>query len=1049
MTRSIRTTLEHSASRQAVVVAVILVSLTAVLFAARPIQQYYRQYSIDRQLGISDLVSAAKELRFRSTEARLTGGFPFRPCKVAQRGTSDAAGSEKWKLYAALISLSAQTHTGTPAALHGEGIAQLTLENWRDACRALEDAAKAETGEASTTTAIAQTHDATLLSDLAAAYFARGTAEDRTEWILTAIDCASRARSLSPDLAAAAFNRALAIELIHLPSQAIEAWNDYLQLDADSGWSSEARAHVAALSRAINEPKASRESTENLATRIEAELLPAWGDAFQRGDAPAADRALGEAAHLSAQLAACCNDDYHVHAVEIVQHAVANDSSLASRLAAAHQAYRDARTLYSQNRTSDAEPLFAASYMAFRAANDIFATKPWKYSAASHLYLGDAQAARIETEAAVDFCKERGCGPAALAHLRWVEGMTAGRSGDPQRSLACYREALDGFEYGKELENAASIRGLLAGELDFLGAGEEAWVPRKIALQMAAQSGTLNRMYIAFTGAADAALRRGHLESARMFEDVIVDTARREKNAVLLSDALLSRSRVWAKTASDAARRDLDEAQTLTTNVSDTQRRARLAANIAAARAEIENGDRANELLTQALQFFASTDDHYHLAELYSRRASNEERGSQAELAEADFMRSIHELESDRSRITDASLRQSFFSGGSKVFDSAVRHLWISGRRDDAFRLAEESRGREMNGGVTLPPVTLRDLPSTMRSADAVVEYALLDDRMIAWVVRPSGSAAIESRASVSKVEGAVAAMREALDRDQGVDGAISRVAAMVYAPVLPLIRDAKRLVIIGNKALRAVPFAALRDVSTGHYAIEDHEIVVAPSAAAYANSLRRDKELSSPGQRPSFLLVSYLPGDPARQLPRLEHGREEMDALRALYPNLQSIDDREATPARFLAAAGAASMVHVIAHGVENGEHPEYSSLVLAPAAEGRDLYASAIAAASFRATRFVFISSCGTARPTTYNDAPLSLPESFVAAGVPVVVASLRPVDDAATAALASSFHRALAASGDAVTALRAAQLECLALRSQCGVSFWSSWVAIGGTA
>jgi hypothetical protein len=162
--------------------------------------------------------------------------------------------------------------------------------------------------------------------------------------------------------------------------------------------------------------------------------------------------------------------------------------------------------LYSQNRTSDAVPLFDGARAVFRAAGDVFGAKPWKYLASSHLYLGDAKRALHEIGAAIDFCAEQRCGPVALAHLRWVEGVAAARSGDPQRALTCYHGALSGFEQGNEAENAASIRALLAEELEFLGAGEDAWGMRKIALEAAQKNGSLDRIYIAFTGAADAAL---------------------------------------------------------------------------------------------------------------------------------------------------------------------------------------------------------------------------------------------------------------------------------------------------------------------------------------------------------------------------------------------------------------------------------------------------------------------------------------------------------------------------------------------------------------
>ena len=140
---------------------------------------------------------------------------------------------------------------------------------------------------------------------------------------------------------------------------------------------------------------------------------------------------------------------------------------------------------------------------------------------------------------------------------------------------------------------------------------------------------------------------------------------------------------------------------------------------------------------------------------------------------------------------------------------------------------------------------------------------------------------------------------------------------------------------------------------------------------------------------------------------------------------------------------------MHIAAHAVQNELRPERSAIVLAPSPVGRDLTAATIAAARLPVTRVVFLSSCGAPGRTTHNDAPLTLPEAFLAAGVPAVIGSLREVDDAATAAFAVVLHRELAAGGNAVTALRRAQLHCIASEACRAPGFWSSWIALGGAA
>ena len=76
--------------------------------------------------------------------------------------------------------------------------------------------------------------------------------------------------------------------------------------------------------------------------------------------------------------------------------------------------------------------------------------------------------------------------------------------------------------------------------------------------------------------------------------------------------------------------------------------------------------------------------------------------------------------------------------------------------------------------------------------------------------------------------------------------------------------------------------------------------------------------------------------------------------------------------------------------------------------------------------------------------------LTSGFLAAGPPVVVASLWDVEDRATRELMRAFHRLLSQAGDPAAALRLAQIELLrnpnlSLRSPAA---WAGFAAIGGT-
>lgn len=1026
-----------------------LLSIAGIVAASGAIQYIYKTYHHEPQAGTRFVALAANTLQYRVIVPRLAG-FSFRPLAPTARGTPKNDGMNEFQSALAIRQLNPM-QPATSRSLHELGITALAMGDVDRGEDLLRRALEIETNGLSIPDAIPHVNDAELLSDLGAAKYALGNRDLRTEEILTSIDLLRRALRLQPRMTAAAFNLALAVESIHSHSQAIAAWNDYLHLETDDAWAAEAHRHLQRLQQNGNLGTETPLPTETWAASLEKELLPAWADAYRRNDSIAAERSLNEALALAQKLHTCCGDEMHIHAVRHIEAAVRWHRTDAERLALAHQQYRDAYALYAANQTSAAQPLFQASLDSFRNAGDVFAVKPWKYVAACFAYLGDSRSALREAGAGVGYCaSDPACSAAARAHLQWVQGLAAGRAGDPQQAITFYSAALKAFDDGKELQNAASIRALISENLEFLGVGQKAWPQRTVALKAAERSGTLDRIFIAFNEAAEAALRQKHVTSAGLFQDVVVDAARREKNTLMLSNALFWRAKIrHAAGDGDAARRDLDEADALAGGVNDPQRRDLLRAGIAATRAELVPPAEAVVHLTRAIDVYTTHENHYRLAELLGARAEAEEVLGQSDLAEADYLKCIGELESSRERIEDSATRERFFAQGSGIFDRVIRHFWLKHRSEDAFRLAEQSRAREIYGTAAPALLTTKELSARLRDGDAVVEYALLQDRMVIWIIRRTGTTSLEAPVPAAHVAENVRSLQAALQKSESPETYLTQVGALVYGPIAPIVHDATRLVIVANKSLRAVPFSALRDPSSGKYLIENHEIAISPSAATYVRAVAHDRELSLRVERPSVLVSAYTRADGTRGLAVLEHGREEADALHQIYTKGEWLDESSATPTRVLDDIRNATVAHLVAHGLQNDDHPEYSSIALAPGPDGRDLYAHSIAKALFRTTRLVVLSICGDPGRMTSNSPPLTLPESFLAAGVPVIVGALRPVDDAATVPFAVAFHRAFAASGDAIASLRVAQLQCLRSPAWRHPRFWSSWTAIGGGA
>jgi len=86
-----------------------------------------------------------------------------------------------------------------------------------------------------------------LQTDLSAAYLARASRNGRAEDLRRALTAAERAVRARPASAEAAFNRALALEALHLTEEARAAWDAYLQMDGTSDWAREAGRRRSAL----------------------------------------------------------------------------------------------------------------------------------------------------------------------------------------------------------------------------------------------------------------------------------------------------------------------------------------------------------------------------------------------------------------------------------------------------------------------------------------------------------------------------------------------------------------------------------------------------------------------------------------------------------------------------------------------------------------------------------------------------------------------------------------------------------------------------------
>jgi CHAT domain-containing protein len=159
-------------------------------------------------------------------------------------------------------------------------------------------------------------------------------------------------------------------------------------------------------------------------------------------------------------------------------------------------------------------------------------------------------------------------------------------------------------------------------------------------------------------------------------------------------------------------------------------------------------------------------------------------------------------------------------------------------------------------------------------------------------------------------------------------------------------------------------------------------------------------------------------------QLDDLPNAKQEAVDIAKLYKVLPLLESH-ATPAAVKDQMLKSDVVHLAMHSVLDGELPSYSKLLLARG----DLPAYDIYGMKLPRTRLVVLSSCQSGAERYFDgEGMASLARAFLSAGVPLVVASLWPVDSEATEKLMVSFHRERVNGSATAEALAKAQREML---------------------
>lgn len=433
-----------------------------------------------------------------------------------------------------------------------------------------------------------------------------------------------------------------------------------------------------------------------------------------------------------------------------------------------------------------------------------------------------------------------------------------------------------------------------------------------------------------------------------------------------------------------------------------------------------------------------------------------------------------------RSTILEERNRNSFFEAEQDIYDIAIDYaMEQEGDPELAFEYSEKSRARSLLDAMKSPghissrqgipelvltplsePLPLHALRSHMAENVQIIQYSVLDDRVVIWLISRNDFKAFERKISAADLKAKVLSFREKIMKpDSKLEDGFGEASALYTAlisPVVSLLARDKILCVVPDKFLNYLPFAALTSPDTGRPIIADYPLMFAPSSnvfvvcseKAQSKSDRQSERLLSIGN-PSFSRKAYP------QLSDLPSAEREATNIAQFYKSPKLLTRETALKSNVVSALSESDVVHYAGHYLANQYSPMLSRLILtSKSGEGAEsLEMHEVFSRHLSRTRLLILSACGTAIERSHDsEGMIGVARAFIAAGVPLIVATQWEIDSEPTLSLMTAFHRYRQLEKIAtVQALHRAQFDMLYGPDERyrAPYYWAGFVLIGGYA
>jgi CHAT domain-containing protein/TolA-binding protein len=1073
----------------------------AVAFAAAALviafgawQVFLRQSPVDE--GLLALNSAFREQR--PLESRISS-LDYAPY-VVTRGPGDDRTNHEELRRAELILLNAQKNA-TPAMRHALGKVYLAKKDFDEAIEQFNTALKSDP------------NNAQIYSDLGAAWLEKANISLRVsrngtslEALARSLEYLQKAIELKPDFLPALFNRAICHEAMGLLSQAGDDCREYLRFDSTSSWAAEMRQKIKLLQEQDERSRRSKTdllrdyraahgsqndnevwklvsvSRDDLSgANIFQQLVDSYVAHARAGQEDDAARDLTELTYLGELAVRKANDHYEAEVAGLLP---SMPSNRFMRFTAARELMKQGYALYGQSRLLEAAAVFQQARQAFGESGD------WAHQSHADFWTGYCYLEGLETERALGIftrlatlCQER--------KYRWLAMKTLQRIASVSYNQKQYSLAIG---YARQ---AADVAAELGDEIGIFDAQDQLTeLYRSINNYPAALDSIANSQshvnccafnpiklwrHYAITALAfhSAGLSGAAIDTQR--EAVQRATATGETSMISLSYAHLGLMYGKAGNFVEGLRNTDFAYETAAKRPNEPRVKEMMAYSVLQSAHLYREQGRCGDALKSydlAIDMYTSLKFPALLYQAYKGRLTCYITQNRSDLASPELDKVLDLVEKNRSTIFEGESRYRFFDVEQTVYDLGISFSYEQlADIDKAFELSEASRARSLLD-LTLRnrtrkaisnrderersvsrPLGLSEIEQGLPSDSQIIAYSVLANRTLIWVLNSQGLRVRTSNTSeaslAEKVNNYLASIADSSSATGAAEG-VELFAALI-APVADLLDRSKQLVIIPDKSLNRVPFSALRS-STDRYLIQDYRITYAPSVSVFIVKSKQSQGLNF--SRPERVLSVGNPAFDTRIFPALSDlpaAQTEAMEIAGFYSGARLLLGNSATKQAVMQSLPRTDVAHLALHAIEDEQVETNSKLILAKEPNAADDRSSTLQAYEIGdlslPARLVVLSACQTGAGRYYRgEGTFSLARSFLVAGVPVVIASLWPVDSGATSDLMIKFHQYRTQNRySSARALQQAQLDLINSTDTRAHHpyYWASFVIQGGYA